>query len=83
MLKPQSHDFLGGSVIILTKCVEILVIEVLDGDLVVDVVQVGVLHDVLDPLLLGPLVQLVMVGRISKLFCRNCEENLFLEVLDR
>ena len=48
----QSHDFLGGS-----KFAEVLVVEVVDGDLVVDLVHGCVLHNVQDTLLLGQLVQ--------------------------
>ena len=52
----QGFDSFGGSLVIFTKFGEVLVVDVLDGDLVVDGVQGGVLHDVLDPFLLGQLV---------------------------
>ena len=78
----QGHDSLGGAIMILTEIAKVLIVDVIDGDLEVDLVHGGVSHDVQDHLLLGQLAQLVAVGGIGKLFCRKCEEKLFLEVLD-
>ena len=63
----QGFDSFGGSLVIFTKFGEVLVVDVLDGDLVVDGVQGGVLHDVLDPFLLGQLVEVVTGGRVGEL----------------
>ena len=63
----QGCNSLGGSVLMFTKFEEVLVVDVLDGDYVVDGVHSGVLHDFLDPFLLGQLVELVTVGRVREL----------------
>ena len=63
----QGCNSLGGSVVIFTKFEEVLVVDVLDGDYVVDGVHSSVLHDFLDPFLLGQLVELVTVGRVREL----------------
>ena len=51
----QGLDSLGGSVVIFSQFDEVLLVEVLDRDLVIDGVHRGVLHDGLDPILLGEL----------------------------
>ena len=78
----KGHDSLGGPIEILAKLGEVVLVEVLDGYWPVDLVHGGVLHDFHDPHLLGQLNQLILVGRIRELICRNCEEKLILEVLD-
>ena len=78
----QSFGSFDGSVVVLSQFFEILLLKILDRDLVVDSVHSGVLHDGLDPLLLGELYQLSSGSWISEGFCRNCEEELVLEVLD-
>ena len=49
----QGLDPLSGSVVIFSQFNEVLLVEVFDGDLVIDGVHGGVLHDGLDPLLLS------------------------------
>ena len=78
----QVIDSFCSSVVVFTKIGEVVVVNVLDGDLVVEGVQGGVLYDVLNALLVDQLTKFVSAGRIGKLFCRNGEEELFLEVLD-
>ena len=61
---------------------EVLLVDVLDGDLRVEDVHVGVLHDGLDPFFLGELDQFTAVGGIGEIFCRGGEEEIILDVLD-
>ena len=55
---------------------------VFDGDLLVEGVHGGVLHDGLDALLLGELGQFSAGGGIGEVFCRDGEEELLLDVHD-
>ena len=75
-------DSLGGSVEVFAQIDKILLVDVLDGDSMVEGVHVGVLHDGLDPFLLGELDQFTAGGGIGEIFCRGGEEELILEVLD-
>ena len=51
----ECEDSLGCSVEVITQVDEVLLVEVLDGDLVVGNVHLGVVHDGLDTFLLGEL----------------------------
>ena len=64
---PDVHlmDSLGGAVIVLSEVGEVGVVEVLDVNLVL---EGGVVHDVLDTLLLDLLEKLASIGRGGKLF---------------
>ena len=61
---------------------EVLLVEVLDGDLLVEGVHGRVLHDGLDNLILGELGEFAAGGRIGEIFSGNGEEELLLDVRD-
>ena len=75
-------DSLSGSVVVFTQIDEILLVDVLDGDLMVEGVHIGVLHDGLDPFFLGELDQFTAGGRIFEIFCKGGEEEIILDFLD-
>ena len=78
----ECMDSLGGSVEVLAQIHKVLLVEVLDGDLMVEGVHVGVLHDGLDPFFLGELDQFTAGGGIGEIFCRGGEEEMILDVLE-
>ena len=78
----ECMDSLGGSVEVFAQIDEVLLVDLLHGDLMVEGVHIGVLHDGLDPFFLGELDQFTGGGVIGEIFCRCGEEELILEVLD-
>ena len=57
-------------------------VEVLDANLVLDRIHGGVVHDVLDTLLLDLLEKLASIGGGGKLFNRDYKHELVLDILD-
>ena len=78
----ECMNSLGGSVIVFSQIAEVLFVDVPDGDLVVEGVHLGVLHDGLDPFFLGKLGQFAAGGGVGEIFCRGGEEEVVLNVLD-
>ena len=78
----ECMDSLGGSVEVFAQINDVLLVDVLDGDLMVEGVHVGVLHDGLDSFFLGELDQFTPGGGIGEIFCRGGEEEIILDVLD-
>ena len=73
---------LDGPVVVFAQVDEVLFVDVLKGDLMVEGVHVGVLHDGLDSFFLGELGQFAAGGGIGEIFCRGGEEEVILDVLD-
>ena len=78
----ECMNSLGGPVVVFSQIDEVLFVNVLDGDLAVEDVHLGVLHDFLDPFFLGKLGQLAAGGGVGIIFCRGGEEEVVLNVLD-
>ena len=78
----ECMDSLGGFVVVFAQINEVLLVYVLDRDLMVEGVHLGVIHDGLDSFFLGELDQFTAGGRIIEIFCGGGEEEVILDVLD-
>ena len=78
----QSHDPHSGAIVVFPQIGEVLLVEVLDGDLVVEDVHGRVLHDGLDTLFHGELGEFAAGGGVVEIFYGNGEEELLLDVRD-
>ena len=74
------HGFSWWCLIILSEVEEVGFVEVHDADLVLDGVHGGVVHDVLDTLLLGDLKKLAPIIGGSKFFSGGYKYELVLDI---
>ena len=73
----------GSTEVVFSLVFQGFLVQIVDLDLVVVLVYLGILHDVLYPPFLGEQVELVTRGGVREVFSRYCEEELLLYVLHR